>query len=160
LIQPLDRANQWYRYHTLLAGTLLGELRRLEPGRERELNLAASSWHEDHGDPERAIAHAVAAHDPERLGELLLHQLGRQALGPPPLTLLGSDRGGLEGADACASRARRQAERRGLGGRPIAASLFAASALVRAARGRVADAMADVRHSRRLLEELTVFAPW
>ena len=293
LIQPLDRANEWYRYHTLLAGTLLGELRRLEPGRERELNLAASSWHEDHGDPERAIAHAVAAHDPERLGELLLHQLGRYVLGAPngnvagwlatfrddelatapalalvaaglqltagdgnrlrhwatlagtgqglesgaavmrslmgtrglremadlarqagrsepedspwrsvcclaegvarqlsddpggarllleegaqrgtvaapivqalclaQLTLLAYDSGDLESADAFASRALRQAERLGLGDRPIAASLFAASALVRAARGRVADAMADVRHSRRLLEELTDFAPW
>ena len=50
---------------------LHSELRRLDPGREPELHARASAWHEEHGDLDSAIHHAVAAGNPEHSGDLL-----------------------------------------------------------------------------------------
>ena len=303
LLMPLDRSGEWYRYHLLLAGTLRAELRRLEPERERELHRRASAWHGDHGDLDRAIAHAVAAHDIPRAGNLLWHNVSRYVLGGrnadvhrwlgdftdeevaaapalalvaatahltsgdgnqlrhwaaaaatgleqatpdgtaprleaglalvraalgaeglrsmrddaarayrleredspwrsiccliegvarqlsgdrqrargvleegvqrgavaapavqtlclAQLALLALDDGDLVGAEALAGRARAQVDRCGIGECPTEALVFAVSALVRATRGRVADASRDLRHSRRLLAMLTDFIPW
>jgi LuxR family transcriptional regulator, maltose regulon positive regulatory protein len=303
LLVPLDRNDEWYRYHSLLAGTLKAELRRLEPEHERELHRRASTWHSDHQDLDRAIAHAVAAHDIPRAGHLLWHNVTRYAHGgrnadvhrwlgdftdaevaaAPALALVaatahltsgdgnqlrhwastaatglargpadgtapgleaglalmraalcadglrgmrddaarayrleredsswrsiccliegvarqlsgdrerarsvleeGAQRGAvaapavqtlclaqlallalddddLVGAEALAGRARAQVERCGIGGCPTEASVFAVSALVRATRGRVADATRDLSHCRRLLAMLTDFVPW
>ncbi len=71
LLLALDRKEQWFRFHTLLADMLRSELRRVEPEIEPELQLRASAWWAEHGDTDRAIEHAIAARDPERAGELL-----------------------------------------------------------------------------------------
>ena len=60
----------------------------------------------------------------------------------------------------CISRARRQVERTGLGDCPLAALVFAASALGRAQRGRVDEAQRDMREGTRLLATLAGFTPW
>ncbi|HEX7059883.1 MAG TPA: LuxR C-terminal-related transcriptional regulator [Solirubrobacterales bacterium] len=71
LLLSLDRKDEWFRLHTLLAGMLRGELRRAEPEKEPELHLRASSWWAEQGDSDRAIEHAIAAKAYERAGELL-----------------------------------------------------------------------------------------
>jgi LuxR family maltose regulon positive regulatory protein len=65
-----------------------------------------------------------------------------------------------EDAAGLVTRARAQVERHGLGAYPTAALVFAASALVRAHRGRVDAAQEDFRAARRLRGELTEFAAW
>ena len=71
MLVPLDRNGGAYRCHALLAQLLRAELRRLEPGTERELHLRACDWHLAQGDADRAIDHAVAAGDLARAGELV-----------------------------------------------------------------------------------------
>jgi LuxR family maltose regulon positive regulatory protein len=71
LLVPLDRTDEWYRYHTLLLDTLRDELHRREPEREDELHRRASAWYGDHDDPDRAIGHALAAQDVRRAGDLM-----------------------------------------------------------------------------------------
>ncbi|HEU0024844.1 MAG TPA: LuxR C-terminal-related transcriptional regulator [Thermoleophilaceae bacterium] len=303
LIVPLDRSDERYRYHSLLAGTLRAELRRLEPDREPELNRLASVWYAEHDDPDRAIEHAIAARDPRRAGQLLWQNVARYAprgrnstvqrwlceftedeiadvpalalvaatahltsgdgnqlrrwtsaaarglgeaasndrvsgleaglavmfagtcdkgleamradaaqayrlepqdspwrslccllegvarqligdddraravleegasrgaTGAPSvqtlclaqLALLALDDDDLDYAEAAAGRALEQVERLGIGDYPTEASVFAVSAVVRAARGRVEDAGRDLRRSQQLLVMLTDFVPW
>jgi LuxR family transcriptional regulator, maltose regulon positive regulatory protein len=71
LIVPLDRTDECYRYHGLLAQMLRAQLRRREPGLEPELHRRASHWHADHGDADAAIRHAAAAGDVRLAGDLL-----------------------------------------------------------------------------------------
>ena len=71
LVVPLDRTDEWYRYHGLLAQTLRAELRRHEPKLERELHRRASRWYADHDDVDAAIRHAAAAEDVRLAGDLL-----------------------------------------------------------------------------------------
>ena len=71
LIVPLDRTDEWYRYHGLLAQMLRAQLRRREPELELELHRRASHWHADHGDIDAAIRHAAAAGDVRLAGDLL-----------------------------------------------------------------------------------------
>jgi LuxR family maltose regulon positive regulatory protein len=71
LLIPLDRTDEWYRYHTLLLDTLRDELHRREPEREAELHRRASAWYADHDDPDRAIGHALRAQDVRRAGDLM-----------------------------------------------------------------------------------------
>jgi LuxR family maltose regulon positive regulatory protein len=71
LLIPLDRKDEWYRYHTLLLETLRAELHRREPEREPELHRRASAWYADHDDPDHAIDHALAAQDVHRAGDLM-----------------------------------------------------------------------------------------
>jgi LuxR family transcriptional regulator, maltose regulon positive regulatory protein len=71
LMTPLDRRESSYRYHELFAKVLQAELRRLEPGLGAELHRRASAWCAEHGDVDRAIGHAIDAHDPKRAGRLL-----------------------------------------------------------------------------------------
>jgi LuxR family transcriptional regulator, maltose regulon positive regulatory protein len=71
LVVSLDRGGTSYRYHPLFREMLHSELRRLDPRREPELHARASAWHEEHGDLDSAIHHAVAAGNPEHSGELL-----------------------------------------------------------------------------------------
>jgi LuxR family maltose regulon positive regulatory protein len=75
LLRPLDPAHERCRWHSLLRDALQAELRRSEPELVRTLNARASAWYEAEGDSERAIAHAVAAHDPVRTGGLLWPRL-------------------------------------------------------------------------------------
>ena len=62
-VVPLDRHGEWYRYHRLVAEMLLSELRRREPGEESRVHQRAAGWYEEHGLPEKAIAHAIASGD-------------------------------------------------------------------------------------------------
>jgi LuxR family transcriptional regulator, maltose regulon positive regulatory protein len=71
LLLSLDRRDEWFRLHTLLAGMLRAELRRVEPEIEPQLHLRASEWWAEQGDTERAIEHAIAADAFERAGELI-----------------------------------------------------------------------------------------
>jgi LuxR family transcriptional regulator, maltose regulon positive regulatory protein len=71
LLVPLDRTDEWYRYHGLLAQMLRSELRRREPQLERELHGRASRWYADHDDVDAAIRHAAAAGDVQLAGDLL-----------------------------------------------------------------------------------------
>jgi LuxR family maltose regulon positive regulatory protein len=107
------------------------------------------------GDRERGRAHleegarrgAVAA---PSIQVLCLAQLGILAL---------EEQDG-DTAELCISRARRQVDRVGLSDYPVAALVFATSALGRAHRGRVDEAQRDMRHGLRLLAGLGDFAPW
>jgi LuxR family maltose regulon positive regulatory protein len=81
---------------------------------------------------------------------LCLAQLGALAL----------DEDDAAGAELCIARARAQVERVGLGEYPLAALVFAASAVDRARRGCVDEARADLRHGSALLTLLADFAPW
>lgn len=65
-----------------------------------------------------------------------------------------------EDAAALITRARSQVERHGLGRSATMALVFAASAVVRAHRGRVEEAQSDLHEAMRLQRELTDFAPW
>jgi LuxR family maltose regulon positive regulatory protein len=60
---PLDDHRQWYRYHHLFAEVLRARLLDEKPDEVRELHRRASAWHEQHGDQDSAIQHALAASD-------------------------------------------------------------------------------------------------
>ena len=62
-VVPQDHDGRWYRYHRLFGEMLLTELRRREPGEEQRIHRRAPAWYEEHGPPDRAIAHALAARD-------------------------------------------------------------------------------------------------
>jgi len=76
------------------------------------------------------------------------------------LGVLALEEDDVETAEVCISRARGQVERTGLGDCPLAALVFAASALGRAQRGRVDEAQRDMREGTRLLATLADFTPW
>jgi len=71
LLTPLDRRDEWFRFHPMFREMLRSELHRVEPGREAGLNLRASEWWAEQGDWDRAIQYAIEAGDPARAGELL-----------------------------------------------------------------------------------------
>ncbi|MGE0066066.1 MAG: LuxR C-terminal-related transcriptional regulator [Solirubrobacterales bacterium] len=71
LVMALDRRDEWFRFHPLLREMLQAELRRSQPGIERDLHLRASAWWEAEGDWDLAISHAVAAGGTARAGQLL-----------------------------------------------------------------------------------------
>ena len=83
-----------------------------------------------------------------------------QALCLAQLGVLALEEDDAETAEVCIARARRQVERTGLGDCPLAALVFAASALGRAQRGRVDEAQRDMREGTRLLATLADFTPW
>ncbi len=129
---PLDRQRVWYRYHTLFAEMLRSRLRDAEPGLELELHGRASDWYAEHGEPEEAIRHALAAGNVEQAGDLVWANVVRyrgrgrgpvlrrwlsaftdgQIAGYPPLALaaawasLGVESGGIERWAAAAARGR------------------------------------------------------
>jgi len=71
LLTPLDRRDEWFRFHPLFREMLRAELRRVEPEIEVELNRRASEWWTAEGDWDRAIAHAIDGEALDRAGELL-----------------------------------------------------------------------------------------
>jgi LuxR family maltose regulon positive regulatory protein len=71
LLTPLDRRDEWFRFHPLFREMLRAELRRVEPEIEAELNRRASEWWTAKGDWDRAISHAIEGGDLGRAGELL-----------------------------------------------------------------------------------------
>jgi LuxR family maltose regulon positive regulatory protein len=165
LLVPLDRNDEWYRYHGLLAQMLRAELRRHDPELEPELHRRASEWHADHEDIDAAIGHAIAAGDVRRAGDLLWVHIFRytpqghdatarvwlgkftdeQTAGHPPLALVaaaihlaGGDRDLAEHWTAAAARALPSAPVT-----PLDASLEAGIVAMRAAIGR--DGIASMR---------------
>ena len=60
---PLDDHRHWYRYHHLFAEVLQARLIEEQPDAVPELHRRASAWHEQHGDQDSAIQHALAASD-------------------------------------------------------------------------------------------------
>jgi LuxR family maltose regulon positive regulatory protein len=71
LLMPLDRRDEWFRFHALLRDMLRSELHRIEPELELELHRRASDWWAEHGEPDQAINHAIEAEAFARAGELL-----------------------------------------------------------------------------------------
>ena len=72
LVVPLDRHRNWYRYHQLFRQLLHAELKRREPEMIPALHSRAAAWFEANGSPERAIGHAQAAGDADRVARLVL----------------------------------------------------------------------------------------
>jgi LuxR family maltose regulon positive regulatory protein len=66
-VRSIDGNRSSYRYHQLFRDSLAAELERREPGRAAELHHRASAWYEARGDDDRAIHHARAAGDVERV---------------------------------------------------------------------------------------------
>ena len=96
-----------------------------------------------------AGAHRAAVSAPD-IHALCLTQLALPALA----------REDWEEAGALVTRARAQVERHGLEGYPTSALVLAASALVRAHRGRVEGAQRDLADALALRAQLTDFAAW
>ncbi len=71
LLVPLDRRDEWFRFHPLFREMLRAELRRVEPEREGELNRRASEWWSAAGDWDRAITHAIDGGAVDMAGKLL-----------------------------------------------------------------------------------------
>jgi LuxR family transcriptional regulator, maltose regulon positive regulatory protein len=71
LLTPLDRRDEWFRFHAMLREMLRSDLHRVEPAQETELNLRASHWWEEQGDWDRAIQYAIDAGATARAGRLL-----------------------------------------------------------------------------------------
>jgi LuxR family maltose regulon positive regulatory protein len=71
LVIPLDRRESAYRMHVLLRDALQAEFERVDATSVREVHRRASVWFEEAGDIDRAIRHALAAHDLDRV-ELLV----------------------------------------------------------------------------------------
>jgi LuxR family maltose regulon positive regulatory protein len=72
LLTAIDRSGEEFRCHGLLAQMLRAELRRTQPDAEGRLHRRASDWYADRADVDRAMHHAVAAHDAQRAGALLM----------------------------------------------------------------------------------------
>jgi LuxR family transcriptional regulator, maltose regulon positive regulatory protein len=71
LIVPLDDERRWYRYHPLFAEILRARLRMLHPGEVAGLHARASAWHEERGDDDEAIRHALLSGDLERTSRIV-----------------------------------------------------------------------------------------
>lgn len=68
---PSEQQVGWYRYHPLLAEALRYHLERTQPEQVPILHLRASQWFEDRNMLEKALEHALAAHDHVRTVGLL-----------------------------------------------------------------------------------------
>ncbi len=68
---PLDDNGEWFRYHRLFAELLRYELLRESPELVPGLHLRAALWQEAAGQLDEAVAHALAAGDPDLAAELL-----------------------------------------------------------------------------------------
>jgi LuxR family maltose regulon positive regulatory protein len=70
-VEPRDTSGSWYRYHPLFGEVLRAELRRRLPEELPALHAAASRWLADHGQPLRAVRHAVSASNWELAAEVV-----------------------------------------------------------------------------------------
>ncbi|MBV9922296.1 MAG: hypothetical protein JOY78_15795, partial [Pseudonocardia sp.] len=75
---PLDEERRWWRYHHLFADLLRANLQAQSPDRVPELHRAASAWYEEHGLPDDAIRHALAAGDTARAAQIVEERLEEQ----------------------------------------------------------------------------------
>ncbi len=70
---PLDNQRQWYRYHHLFAEFLQTEL---SPAQKEELHQKAADWFEANHLLTEAIRHALAAHNTNMAGRLIIRAAG------------------------------------------------------------------------------------
>jgi LuxR family transcriptional regulator, maltose regulon positive regulatory protein len=102
LLVPLDRREEWYRYHHLFRDMLLAELQRREPGLIPVLRRRAASWCARNGQPEEALEYSMAAGDIDAAAGLMAklgvptQRQGRVATLQRWFGWL-EDRGGIEG---------------------------------------------------------------
>ena len=68
---PLDRCDNAFRQHPLLASMLRAELMRAEPELAPALQRRASLFYAQAGEPDAAIQHAIACRDKEIAGRML-----------------------------------------------------------------------------------------
>jgi ATP/maltotriose-dependent transcriptional regulator MalT len=74
LLEALDGAGEWYRYHALFAETLRAEAtRRLGEEAVHSLSARASRWYEEHSMLVEAIEAALSAQEFERSAHLIEH---------------------------------------------------------------------------------------
>ena len=73
LLLCLDRGDERFRHHRLMAEMLAAELRRADPARAAELHRRASEWFGRAGDEDRAVGHAIRAGELARAAELVWH---------------------------------------------------------------------------------------
>jgi LuxR family maltose regulon positive regulatory protein len=102
LLVPLDRHDDWFRMHSLLADMLRAELMR-RPGEEAAvLRLRASEWWDAAGDPNRAIGLALDGGDPARAARLIwaavpaFNTSGRQATTERWIERIGLERAAVD----------------------------------------------------------------
>ena len=81
MVSAVDRSDEHFRCHPLLADLLRRELRRSAPEQALGGHRRASAFHERRGEVEEAIEHAIAARDLERSGRLLWSAAAGHALG-------------------------------------------------------------------------------
>jgi LuxR family maltose regulon positive regulatory protein len=72
LLIPLDRREHAYRMHGLLQDALVAQLERSDLVALRDAHRRASTFFEEAGDADRAIRHAIEAHDVERAERLVV----------------------------------------------------------------------------------------
>ena len=70
-IVSLDQERRWFRYHRLFGDLLRRQLHQERPDEESGLHRWASTWYEQHGFVDEAIAHALRAKAPERAAHLI-----------------------------------------------------------------------------------------
>jgi LuxR family maltose regulon positive regulatory protein len=70
-VVALDDRRERYRYHRLFRDCLVSELSHRAPELVPTLHARASRWFEDQGAPDRAITHAIAGGDVDRVATLL-----------------------------------------------------------------------------------------
>ena len=62
-LMPLDDVRGWWRYHQLFADLLRARLQQERPDRIAVLHRNAAFWYQQHGLPDDAVRHALAAGD-------------------------------------------------------------------------------------------------
>lgn len=72
----------WYRYHPLLREMLQSELRREDPAAVPGVHRAAARWLVRHGEPLRALEHAVLSEDWALVGEVFVEGAAVHTVGP------------------------------------------------------------------------------
>ena len=120
LLTPLDRRDEWFRFHPLLREMLRGDLHRIEPELEASLHRRAADWWAEQGNPDEVIDHAIEAGDLDRAGAALwevypehssgkrqatitrwLHRIGPQGVASEPhLSLIAAFDGVTNGSGA------------------------------------------------------------
>lgn len=72
-LRPLDETRSWFAYHELFRDFLKTRLshRDADSTATRELHRRASQWYAQNRLPDRAVAHALLAHDHDRAAELV-----------------------------------------------------------------------------------------
>jgi LuxR family maltose regulon positive regulatory protein len=71
LLTPLDRRQEWYRYHGLFRGSLMNRLQQRDPELVIEARRRASDWCQRNGFFEESVNYALAAGDAGRVARQL-----------------------------------------------------------------------------------------